>query len=87
MRIPCPICGDRDLREFTPKTDSSAVSRPDPEADMDVWTDWLHNRDNQPGDVAELFYHGQGCGAWIVVTRNVVTHEIKGSQLAQEVTR
>jgi len=34
--------------------------------------------------VRELWQHEGGCGAWIVVTRNVVTHEILKTELATD---
>ncbi len=84
MRIRCPICGDRDLREFTYKGDAVALNRPGPEAAAQAWDDYLHLRRNPAGATRELWYHGGGCGAWIVVTRDTVTHEILGAVLAEE---
>lgn len=82
MRIPCPICGDRDRREFYYKGHALALHRPDPDAGDDAWNAYLHLRENPAGDTHDLWHHQSGCGAWIVVHRNTVTHEIHGSELA-----
>ena len=49
MRIPCPICGERDRREFYYVGDAKIVNRPSPDASEDLWNDYLHNRDNPAG--------------------------------------
>lgn len=87
MLIPCPICGPRDLREFTYKGDALALSRPGEAAGDAAWNDYLHNRDNPAGVTFELWYHELGCGAWIVVERDTVTHEILGAELARDAAR
>lgn len=83
MRLPCPICGERDRREFYYK--GAALTRPDPEAAQDAWDGYLHLRDNPAGETQELWYHESGCLAWLVVTRNTVTHEISAAHLATDV--
>ena len=72
----------RDLREFSVR--GAALSEPAGEAWGAAWDDYLHNRDNPAGEARELWYHGQGCGAWLVVTRDTVSHEIAGVALAGE---
>lgn len=84
MRLPCPVCGARDVREFTYKGHAVALERPDPDAGAAAWDDYVHNRENPCGETRELWYHGGGCGAWIVVRRNTATHEVLGAQLASE---
>jgi len=87
MRITCPICGTRDSREFSYQGADVALSRPDPDAGEGPWDDYVHLRDNPAGVTRDLWYHEAGCGAWIVVTRNTVTHEVMGSELVAEVKR
>lgn len=87
MKIPCPICGDRDVREFSYTGDAGLLNRPAPDAGAQVWDDYLHNRENAAGDVEDLWWHGQGCGAWIVVKRNTVTHEVYSARLARDVKK
>ncbi|MEL6549765.1 MAG: sarcosine oxidase subunit delta [Pseudomonadota bacterium] len=85
MRIACPICGDRDIREFTYRGHFSLLDRPDPEAGAEAWDDYLHNRENLAGVIEELWQHTAGCGAWLIVERDTRTHEIRGVRLAREV--
>ncbi|MFN3845637.1 MAG: sarcosine oxidase subunit delta [Paracoccaceae bacterium] len=76
MRLTCPFCGSRDRREFYYYGAAEYLNRPASgatEADVD---DYLHNRDNLAEVVQDLWYHEQGCTAWLRVTRNSVTHEI-----------
>jgi len=82
MRLPCPICGERDRSEFYYR--GAAVDRPEPQAGVEVWDDYLHLRDNPAGEVRELWFHESGCSAWIVVVRNTVSHAILGAVLAAE---
>jgi len=85
MRLTCPICGERDRREFYYQGAATILDRPDPEAGIETWDDYLHNRDNPAGETRDLWYHDAGCSSWIVVTRNTVTHEVLGSELAKDV--
>ena len=77
MRIPCPFCGARDLREFTYLGDAT-VKRPDPNgADaLGHFIDYVYMRDNPAGPNREFWYHGSGCQAWLVVTRDTRSHQI-----------
>ena len=81
MRLTCPLCGERDLREFTYYGASAYADRPPEGAGIDAWDDYLHLRDNPAGETTDLWYHELGCSAWIEVTRNTVTHEIGATQL------
>ena len=87
MRIECPVCGERDLREFYYKGDAVALNRPDREAGVEAWDNYLHLRDNPAGRTRDLWHHEAGCGAWLVVARDTVTHQIADVVLAQEVAR
>ena len=84
MQIPCPMCGLRDSREFTCKGDAVTLDRPAAGAAPEVWHAYIHLRDNPAGPTRELWYHGGGCGAWLVVARNTVTHAVSGATLASE---
>lgn len=87
MRITCPLCGDRDRREFYYMGHETYLNRPAADAPLSEWDAYLHLRDNPAGDTQELWQHEAGCGAWVVVTRNTVTHEVKGSELAETYPR
>ncbi|MBO9400647.1 sarcosine oxidase subunit delta [Shimia sp. R9_3] len=82
MRLTCPVCGARDRREFYYMGDAVALQRPSPEASDEVWDDYLHNRANPAGETRDLWQHEAGCGAWLVVRRNTITHEIYDVTLA-----
>lgn len=81
MRINCPLCGDRDRREFTYYGASVYADRPDPGAAPEVWDDYLHLRDNPAGETTDLWYHEIGCSAWIEVSRNTISHAISATRL------
>jgi sarcosine oxidase subunit delta len=83
MRISCPICGDRDHREFYYMGHDTYLNRPAEDAGAEAWDDYLHNRDNPAGVTRDLWHHTMGCTAWIAVTRNTVTHEILSTELAK----
>lgn len=80
MRIPCPLCGERDLREFSYLGDAVYLDRPE-QGDDAGYDAYLHLRDNPAGATKDVWYHGQGCGAWLWVSRNTVTHEILDAEL------
>ncbi|MFL4470204.1 sarcosine oxidase subunit delta [Tateyamaria armeniaca] len=87
MRLPCPICGERDVREFYYQGAAVMLSRPDPDAGEAAWDDYLHLRDNQPGDLEELWSHDAGCGAWLKVVRNTVTHAVGKAECVTGIKR
>lgn len=87
MRLRCPICGERDRREFYYQGAAVMLDRPAPDAGEAAWDDYLHVRENSAGEVEELWCHEAGCGAWLKVTRNVSTHEVKAVALVRGVSR
>ncbi|MDW3222449.1 MAG: sarcosine oxidase subunit delta [Paracoccaceae bacterium] len=87
MRLSCPICGERDRREFYYQGDAIALQRPAPDASDEAWDNYVHLRDNPAGQTRDLWQHEGGCGAWIVVTRNTVTHEVFSTSLAEDEVR
>ncbi len=80
MRVTCPNCGERDRREFYVK--GAALARPAADAALDEWHDHVNLRDNPAGELHELWFHEMGCGAWVDVCRNVVSHEVVSTALA-----
>lgn len=87
MRISCPHCGERSLDEFAYHGDANAT-RPLHGSDTPVpdFAEYVYQRTNPAGDHRELWYHSAGCHAWLVVTRNVMNHDIKSVELARAVT-
>lgn len=84
MRIPCPLCGPRDRREFYYYGAFDYAARPEAGAPPQDWDAHLHLRDNPAGRTRDLWYHEQGCTAWLVVDRDTVTHEVFGAELLAE---
>ncbi len=76
MRIRCPLCGERDSREFHVMGAAEWLARPAPDAGLEAWDAYLHLRDNPAGPTRELWFHEAGCGAWLVVARDTVSHAV-----------
>lgn len=87
MLIPHPLLGPRDAQEFTYLGDAALLLRPDGMAAgvAEAFNDYVYLRDNPAGLHRELWFHEQGDRSWLVVTRNTVTHEILGAELASDV--
>lgn len=83
MRIECPLCGARDRREFYYQGHSVLLERPRADAGTRSWDDYLHNRENPAGLTEDLWYHQQGCGAWLVVSRDTTTHAVLSVRLVK----
>jgi len=81
MRIPCPVCGTRDRREFYYYGAEDYLKRPSDGGSIDDLDNHLFLRDNPAGVTRDLWYHETGCASWMVVTRNTVTHEVLGAEL------
>lgn len=89
MIINHPLLGPRDASEFTYLGDASLLGRPNPKSPnaADTFYTYQYLRDNIAGEHRELWYHTQGDRAWLVVTRNTLTHEITHVELARDVKR
>jgi heterotetrameric sarcosine oxidase delta subunit len=81
MRIPCPICGERDSGEFTYSGDAT-IEYPALDADQAAWYGAVFERTNPRGVHTEFWHHTTGCRRFIVVKRNTLTHEVHGAMLA-----
>ncbi len=86
MRLTCPLCGERDRREFTYYGHETFLDRPGPEADDEAWHAYVYLRDNPAGETRDLWYHDP-CQSWLVVTRDTVSHAIRATGLAAEAKR
>ncbi|QHQ35604.1 sarcosine oxidase subunit delta [Algicella marina] len=87
MRIDCPICGERDLREFSYLGSAALLARPSGDAGTAAFHEYLHVRENPAGPNAELWHHNLGCSAWLHVVRDTRNHAISSVALAAEVQR
>lgn len=90
MLIPHPLLGLRDAQEFTYLGDANLLNRPQGMTDAglaepQVFNDYVYLRDNPAGTHRELWFHEQGDRSWLIVTRNTLTHEILGAELARNV--
>ncbi|TPE51719.1 sarcosine oxidase subunit delta [Amaricoccus solimangrovi] len=87
MLIPHPLLGPCDSSEFTYLGDARLIDRPDGMAEgaAAAFADYVYLRDNPAGVHRELWFHEQGDRSWLVVTRNTLTHEILGAELARDV--
>ncbi len=61
------------------------LTRPAADAGAEAWDSYLHLRDNPAGLTRDLWLHEAGCGAWLVVTRDTVTHAVEAVELAADV--
>ena len=85
MRITCPHCGERDAQEFTYLGDATKA-RPDGlDAAPEAMLDYVYLRENPAGPHREFWYHGAGCHAWLVVTRDTRTHAVAAVEPARDV--
>lgn len=83
MRIDCPYCGSRDSREFTILGDASPTRPPGDAPDaLGMFNSYLHERENVAGLHRELWFHGAGCHAWLIVTRDTRTHAVEKVEAA-----
>ncbi|CRL09671.1 sarcosine oxidase, delta subunit family [Phaeobacter italicus] len=81
MRITCPLCGERDRREFTYR--GAALDAPAADDSAETWHSHVHLRQNPAGPLEEWWHHQQGCGSWIRVRRDTVSHVMLASALAK----
>jgi methylglutamate dehydrogenase subunit B len=91
MRIPCCYCGQRSNEEFAYLGDAT-VTRPEVGAAAPIddggrrqWADYVYLRHNPSSVHRELWQHVAGCRSWLVVTRNLRTHEILKVEPARDV--
>ncbi|MEE3317830.1 MAG: sarcosine oxidase subunit delta [Pseudomonadota bacterium] len=86
MLIPHPLLGLRDASEFTYLGDASLMKRPDGMADgaEAAFCEYVFLRDNPAGVHRELWFHEHGDRSWLIVTRNTLTHEVLGAELAHK---
>ncbi len=81
--LPCPFCGPRNESEFLHGGPAKPVRPEAPQelSDQD-WIDYLTVPDNPMGPVRETWWHVRGCGQWITVERDTVTHAVTSGEEA-----
>ncbi len=81
IRITCPFCGTRDHTEFTYEGDAT-VDYPALDASEEAWFEAVFLRENPRGLHREFWRHLGGCGSFLEVVRDTLTHEIVSVKLA-----
>jgi methylglutamate dehydrogenase subunit B len=92
MRIDCPFCGSRDLREFSflgdAETAGSALAEATPAAagggNPAAEAERVYFRLNPAGRHRGLWYHESGCRSWLLVERDTRTHEVFSVRFARQ---
>ncbi len=87
MRIDCPLCGERDSREFHYRGSAKLLDRPAADAPESAFFDYVYLRGNPTGRNRELWHHELGCRAWLVVERDATSHEFHSVALAETAKR
>jgi heterotetrameric sarcosine oxidase delta subunit len=87
MRVTCPVCGERDVREFAYRGSAKLLARPPAEAGAAAFHAYLNLRENAAGPNAELWQHERGCRAWLRVVRDTRSHAVLEVGLAREAVR
>ena len=80
MRIPCPLCGERDVSEFRYGSDASKKRPELGSKGMRTWSDYVFVFDNPKGPHEEYWQHVLGCRTWFKLRRNTATNEILGDE-------
>ncbi|WP_419943140.1 sarcosine oxidase subunit delta [Candidatus Palauibacter sp.] len=73
FRLTCPVCGKRDVYEFT-YGGPERGPRPADDVPAEAHLRWSQFRMNRPGPREEWWYHGAGCGVWFSTRRNSTTN-------------
>ena len=82
FRLTCPVCGSRDVHEFTFGGQDRGPRPPQEGLDAEEHFRWVQFR-MIPGGGArqrEWWHHGQGCGVWFRTTRDPTTNREVGKE-------
>jgi heterotetrameric sarcosine oxidase delta subunit len=83
LRIPCPLCGERDYTEFHYGGDAGKRRPPLGVPDLKAWHDYVFIFDNVKGPHREFWQHVVGCRQWLVVERDTATNCVASCDLAR----
>ncbi|MBT6094840.1 MAG: sarcosine oxidase subunit delta [Rhodospirillaceae bacterium] len=76
LHITCPWCGPRAQTEFSYEDDATRTRPTIDDTNAEMHFDYVYQRDPRMGVQDELWRHGAGCGKFVKVRRNTLTHEI-----------
>ena len=78
LLIECPHCGPRNEVEFINGGEAAKQRPTNPSSLNDTeWNHHIYGCSNTKGWLPEYWLHAFGCGKWIEIERNTVTHEIR----------
>jgi heterotetrameric sarcosine oxidase delta subunit len=83
LRIPCPLCGERDYTEFRYGGDAAKQRPIHGTADLRVWHEYIFVFDNVKGLHREFWQHVLGCRQWLVLERDTATNVVGASAPAR----
>jgi len=75
FKIPCPHCGSRAQAEFVYERTADSVVTLD--AGPAEAVSALFSRTNPRGPDEEIWRHTHGCGGWMLIRRDRVSHTIE----------
>lgn len=75
LNIPCPHCGNRAQAEFVFERSADSVVPLDTATESVVAA--LYTRTNPRGADEEIWRHTHGCGGWLLMRRDRVSHAIE----------
>jgi heterotetrameric sarcosine oxidase delta subunit len=84
MRIPCPLCGEREYTEFRYGGDATKQRPAHGTPDIRSWHDYVFLFDNPKGAHREFWQHVLGCRQWFVLGRNTATNQVGPSHLVRD---
>ena len=73
FRLTCPVCGKRDVYEFT-YGGPERGPRPAEADAAEAHFRWAQFRMNRPEPQEEWWHHGAGCGVWFSTWRDPATN-------------
>ena len=76
LLLTCPFCGERDESEFVFGGPLRARREKLAGAGDTEWIAWLTVAPNPKGPVREKWCHAHGCGTWMTIERDTLTHRI-----------
>jgi sarcosine oxidase subunit delta len=76
--IPCPICGPRDVNEFSYA--GEVTTRPKERPTLPELMTYVHFRRNVAGVQREWWYHRFGCQEWFLADRDTRTNVVLSTE-------